>query len=84
MLMELRMNVRISVLEWLTVEIKIYHKKWLIFGTYNPNKSLIASHLEILSKHIDHYLPLYDNIIILGDFNSEMSEDAVGDFCGYL
>ena len=69
-------------IECLSVEIKIYKKKWLIFGTYNPKKTFITNHLAILSKYIDHYLPLYDNIIILGDFNSEISEDAMGDFCG--
>ena len=36
----------------------------------------------LLYWEIDHYFPLYDNIIILGDFNSGMSEDAMGDFCG--
>ena len=42
----------------------------------------LLNHLAILSKkNIDPFLPLYDNIIILGDFNSEMSEDAMGDFC---
>ena len=38
--------------------------------------------LAILSKIIDQNLASYDNIIILGDFNSEMSEDAMVDFCG--
>ena len=30
---------------------------------------------------MDDYLPFYDNIILLGDFNAEMSENAMIDFC---
>ena len=30
---------------------------------------------------MDNYLPFYDNIILLGDFNAEMSENAMIDFC---
>ena len=60
----------------------LYKKKSLILGTYNPNKCLISNHLAILSKTIDQNLTSYDIIIRLGDFNSEMSEDAMVDFCG--
>ena len=40
-------------LECLCVEIKIYKKSWLIFGTYNPNKNLISNHTSMLGKSID-------------------------------
>ena len=35
----------------------------------------------ILSKNFNHHLPSYDNIILLGDFNSETSELHMVEFC---
>ena len=52
-------------IESIAIEINIYKKKWLVYGTYNPNKSLITNHLSILRKSIDHYSPFYDNVILL-------------------
>ena len=37
-------------IECLAVEINISKKKWLVYGTYNPNKPLISNHLPILAK----------------------------------
>ena len=37
-------------IECLTVEIKIYHKKWLIFGKYNPINLLLQVILKFLAK----------------------------------
>ena len=31
-------------------EVNLYKKKWLIGGTYNPNKSLISSHIDRRGK----------------------------------
>lgn len=63
------------------IEINLHNKKWLIGATYNPSKSKIGNHLNILSECIDHYLPYYDNVLIMGDFNSEISEELLHDFC---
>ena len=68
-------------IECIIVEMNISKKKWLIYGTYNPNKSLISNHLSILSKTLDQYVPSYDNFILMGDFNSEVSEEVMSDFC---
>ena len=67
-------------LEIIFLEIIIHETKWLIGNFYNPDKSKISNNLEHLSKHMDNYLPFYDNIILLGDFNAEMSENAMIDF----
>ena len=56
-------------------------KKWLIVCTYNPSKSLIASHLSTLEVSLCHYLATYDNVIICGDLNSEVREEAMDEFC---
>ena len=68
-------------IECILSEITISKKKWLVLGIYNPNKSMIIDHLAVLGKNLDHYLPGYDNVIIFGDFNCEMTEDAMSNFC---
>ena len=68
-------------IECLLIEINVSKKKWLIYGSYNPNKSSISSHLSTLSKSLDNYTTLFDNIILLGDFNSEISENSMKEFC---
>ena len=50
-------------------------------SSYNPDKSNILKHLHHLSKGLDNYIGNYDNILLLGDFNSEFSEPCLNDFC---
>ena len=45
-----------------------------------PQKAQTVYFLNTLGKSLGHYLTLYDNIILLGDLNSEMSEEAMDDF----
>ena len=63
------------------IEINIRKKKWLLVGTYNPNKNLISNYLKEIDKNVDSYSSKYDNFILLGDFNSAPIESAVKDFC---
>ena len=63
------------------IEINIRKKKWLLVGTYNPNKNLISNHLKEIGKNLDIYSSKYDNFILLGNLNSEPTESAVKDFC---
>ena len=63
------------------IEINIRKKKWLLVGTYNPNKNLISNHLKEIGKNLDNYSSKYGNFILLGDLNSEPTESAVKDFC---
>ena len=67
--------------ECLFVEINLNKKKWLIVGTYNPSNILIKKHLVKLSSYMDILCTEYDNILIMGDFNSEPSENELKDFC---
>ena len=55
--------------------------KWLLFGGYNSNKENISMFINELWPVLDHYIPKYDNFVILGDFNSEMQEKALSEFC---
>ena len=58
-----------------------YIKKRFLGNFYNPSKNLIDSQLTLLETCLDHYCQLYDNIILLGDFNSEINEPAMNNFC---
>ena len=68
-------------LELILIEINVHKKKWLVGNFYNPDKSHITKNLSHLRKIMDHYLPFYDNVVILGDFNAETSDNALADFC---
>ena len=70
-----------SDLECLFFEINLYNKKWILGNFYNPSKNLITSNINLLVSCLDHYCQLYDNIILLGDFNSEITEPTMKEFC---
>ena len=67
--------------ECMFVEINLHKKKWLIANVYIPSKSQVSSKLQFISQDLDHYLASYDNIIALGDFNSEVKETSMSEFC---
>ena len=54
--------------------------KWLFIGAYNPHKVQTPTFLKILGENLSHYLPTYDNIIVLGDFNCVITEDMMDEF----
>ena len=64
--------------EYIFIEINLYKKKWLIVGFYNPCKNQIKNQTIFLSKNLDYYL--YDNIIILVDFNTEPKDKFMNEF----
>ena len=63
------------------VEITIRKNKWLLMGGYNPHKDSISYFLNNISKELDKFLPSYENLLLLGDFNSSISEKEMKDFC---
>ena len=63
------------------VKLTIRNTKWLIMGGYNPDKKNISNFLNHVSKELDRFLPQYENLLLLGDFNSEMDEDDMKNFC---
>ena len=62
------------------VEVNI-RKKWLLGCTYSPYKSNISNHLHHLNKGLDVYLKSYDNILIMGDLNLEVSKNYLNGLC---
>ena len=67
-------------LENIFVEINLRSKKWLISGSYNPNVSHIQNHTVNLSKNLDFYSSKYENFIVIGDFNAEMTNKVWKNF----
>ena len=67
--------------EGIFFDMNIRNKKWLIIAGYNPNKEHIGSFLCHVGKFIDYLIGKHENLIIIGDFNSQMEEYAMKDFC---
>ena len=65
----------------LFVELNLRKRKWLISCSYNPHKSNIFKHIEILSKNLDLQSSHYESNIIIGDFNVGVSDPHINDFC---
>ena len=42
---------------------------------------MIQNHLYHLGKVLDEFCKTYDNLMLMGDYNSEMSEDVTNEFC---
>ena len=63
------------------IEINLISKKWLISGSYNPKLSHIKNHLQEIGKGLQYYSSKYENFIVLGDFNAEMSNPHMSEFC---
>ena len=47
----------------------------------NPHKTRIEGHLEYISTEIESHSSKYDNFLLLDDFNSEPTEEAMKSFC---
>ena len=67
--------------EGLIVEINLRKTKWLVFWSYNPHKDNISNHLQLIRKKLDLYSSNYESIIFVGDFNSEINDKRMHDFC---
>ena len=63
------------------VEITLGKSKWLIGAGYNPHKEGISYFLNHIGKELDKFLPSYENILLLGDFNSSVKENHMKEFC---
>ena len=79
---KLLINLKISEnLEGVFVELNFRRKKWLVCCSYNPQKSTVSKHLDVIGKNLDLYSSRYENYLLLGDFNSEPTENAMTEFC---
>ena len=63
------------------VELNLREQKWLIFCGYNPHKYLTKDHLLQMKNAVDFYSKSYENIILIGVFNAEISDSHMDSFC---
>ena len=68
-------------IEIFCIELNLQKKKWLIFCCYNPHKHLLKHHLFQIESEINFYSKTSENLIILGDFNAEISDFNMESFC---
>ena len=78
---ELKSHVLPSDVECTFLEMRIRQSKWLIVGGYNPHKENITYFLSNVGRELDRYLPKYENLLILGDWNSAVTEEDMKEFC---
>ena len=62
-----------KLIENVFVEVNLRSRKWLLSYLYNPNTNLTADHLHCVGRGIDFYSSKYDNVIVLCDLNTEVS-----------
>ena len=63
---------RLRTVEGTFIKLVIRNSKWLIMAGYNPDKKKIGNFLNEIGKEVDKQLAQYENLIFLGDFNSEV------------
>ena len=78
---ELKLKSEFANLEGIFLEINLRKTKWLIFGGYNSHKSNINAFLGNIGHILDHHVCNFENFILLGDFNSEITDDPLKIFC---
>ena len=69
-----------SDIEAIFIEMNIKSKKYLLYCTYNPNKSLIENHLRQLQKQLEAFSERYEHFLIMGDFNADVSDPSMTSF----
>ena len=68
--------------EIMCVELNLRKQKWVVMGVYRPPNMNERYFLDHLSRVIDYYSRKYDRVVIMGDFNSEPSDEPIETFCG--
>ena len=68
-----------SDMEILFLELNFRKCKWLLCGTYRPPSQLKDYYFNNLDKAIDTYSE-YEKILLVGDFNTEESENCMASF----
>ena len=70
-----------SAIEGLFVEINLYKKEWVLCCSYNTDSNNIKNHFLALSVSLDIYSSKYERFIVMGDFNVEVENRDMKEFC---
>ena len=75
------LNTKPLTIKALFIGLNLRKRKRLLCCSYNLHKNLIVAYLREIQVALDVLSSKYENIIIIGDFNSEPKESAIIDFC---
>ena len=64
----------------LFVELHLQEKKWLLCCSYNQHINQISDHPKEIGGNTDVFSSNYHNLLVLGDFNIESTEQPMKDF----
>ena len=67
--------------EGLVIELSFSLKKWLLICSYNPHRNSIKEHIRVLSCCLDQNIQKYENIVLMGDCNAEITNASMQEFC---
>ena len=73
-------TINLSI-EAIFIEMNLRSKKWLLCFTYNSSKSLLERHLNQIQAQLEFFYKNYEHLLILGDFNANISEPTLTSFC---
>ena len=65
----------------LVIELSFNLKKWLLICSYNPHRNNIKEHIRVLSRCLNQNIQKYENIILMGDYNAEINNASMQEFC---
>ena len=57
------------VIEVIAIEINLKKRKWLLIGSYNPQKDMIRNNVNSIGNVLNDLCLKYENFILIGDFN---------------
>ena len=69
-----------SNFEVISLEITLRNRKWLLIGLYKPPGQKEKGSLENLNSILNKYISKYENIILIGYFNSSVENKHLADF----
>ena len=75
------MSVENLPTECFFIEINLRKRKRLVCCSYNPHRDNIKDHLNTISANLDLYSSKYEYIIVTGDFNVEVNDKFMSNFC---
>ena len=76
----IKRKVRNNV-EYFFVEINLRQKKRLLYFSYNPHKNSISNHVDLLRRELDIHSSNFENFLLPGDFNAEITGPSLIEFC---
>ena len=77
---EIEVNFRPSYLECLFIELNIRKEKWLVVVCYHPSSQKDDYYFCNFSKVLDSLNSNFENLLLVGDFNSEDHEIEISSF----